>query len=140
MPKPTSPRAGRYIMQPAGYRAFIPTPLPPNPPLVIDESMQALLSQAERALGRLDGSIQTLPDPDLFVFMYVRKEAVLSSQIEGTQSSLINLLEAEAKIFSPGRPGDVGEVINYVHAMNYGLDRLATLPVSVRLIREIHKR
>jgi len=140
MPKTTSPRAGRYIMQPAGYRAFIPAPLPPNPPLVIDESMQALLSQADLALGRLDGSIQTLPDPDLFVFMYVRKEAVLSSQIEGTQSSLINLLEAEAKIFSPDRPGDVGEVINYVHAMNYGLDRLATLPVSVRLIREIHKR
>jgi Fic family protein len=94
----------------------------------------------DRALGRLDGSIQTLPDPDLFVFMYVRKEAVLSSQIEGTQSPLINLLEAEAKIFSPDRPGGVGEVINYVHAMNYGLDRLETLPLSVRLIREIHKR
>ncbi|MCK7510536.1 MAG: hypothetical protein MZV70_45095 [Desulfobacterales bacterium] len=68
--------------------------------MTIDESMQTLLSQADRALGRLDGSIQTLPDPDLFVFMYVRKEAVLSSQIEGTQSSLINLLEAEAMIFS----------------------------------------
>ena len=102
--------------------------------------MQVALSQAELALGRLDGSIQTLPDPDLFVFMYVRKEAVLSSQIEGTQSSLDDLLEAEAKIFRADRPRDVEEVLNYVNAMNYGLERLRTLPISVRLIREIHKR
>jgi Fic family protein len=140
MPKSTSTRAGRYVQQPTGYRAFIPAPLPPNPPLVIDESLQTLLSLADRALGRLDGSIQTLPHSDLFVFMYVRKEAVLSSQIEGTQSTLINLLEAEAKIFSPNRPADVSEVINYVEAMNYGLNRLADLPVSIRLIREIHER
>jgi hypothetical protein len=92
MPKTTSPRAGRYIMQPAGYRAFIPAPLPPIAPLVIDESMQALLSQADRALGRLDGSIQTLPDPDLFVFMYVRKEAVLSSQPPGGTYPVISVL------------------------------------------------
>jgi Fic family protein len=89
-------------------------------------------------LGRLDGSIQTLPNPDLFVYMYVRKEAVLSSQIEGTQSSLQDVLAAEAHIFSPDRPRDVNEVVNYVRAMNYGLQRLAELPVSVRLIREIH--
>ncbi len=95
---------------------------------------------ADRALGRLDGSIQTLPHPNLFVYMYVRKEAVLSSQIEGTQSSLQDVLTAEAKIFSPDRPKDVDEVVNYVHAMNYGLDRLASLPVSVRLIREIHSK
>jgi Fic family protein len=99
-----------------------------------------LLSQADRALGRLDGSIQTLPNPDLFVFMYVRKEAVLSSQIEGTQSSLQDVLAAEAKIFSADRPQDADEVINYVRAMNYGLERLSELPVSVRLIREIHAR
>jgi Fic family protein len=86
----------------------------------------------------LDGSIQTLPNADLFVYMYVRKEAVLSSQIEGTQSSLQDVLAAEAKIFSPDRPQDVDEVVNYVRAMNYGLDRLSNLPVSVRLIREIH--
>ncbi len=102
--------------------------------------MQALLSKADRALGRLDGSIQTLPNPDLFVFMYVRKEAVLSSQIEGTQSSLQDLLAAEAHILSPDLPRDVDEVVNYVTAMNYGLARLAALPVSVRLIREIHER
>jgi len=132
-------RAGRYVQQAAGYRAFLPAPLPPDPPLRIYD-LQAPLAEASHALGRLDGSVLTLPDPDLFVLMYVRKEAVLSSQIEGTQSSLQDLLAAEARIFSPDRPADVREVINYVHAMNYGLERLAALPVSVRLIREIHER
>ena len=91
-------------------------------------------------MGRLDGSIQTLPNPDLFVFMYVRKEAVLSSQIEGAQSSLQDLLAAEAQILSPDRPRDVGEVINHVRAVNYGLERLAKLPVSIRLIQETHAK
>jgi Fic family protein len=134
----TPSRAGRYETQTAGYRAFIPAPLPPDPPIQIHGELQVLLSQADRALGRLDGSIQTLPHPDLFVYMYVRKEAVLSSQIEGTQSSLQDVLAAEAKILNPDRPKDVDEVVNYVGAMNYGLKRLAELPVSVRLIREIH--
>lgn len=133
-------RAGKYVQHPLGYRAFRPAPLPPVPKVQIDAEFQALLSIADRALGRLDGSILTLPDPDLFVLMFVRKEAVLSSQIEGTQSSLNDLLEAEAKILRPRRPSDVGEIINYVGAMNYGLDRLAALPVSVRLLREIHER
>lgn len=134
-------RAGSYRRQPAGYRAFLPAPLPPEPPLNVTGALQTLLSQADRAVGRLDGSVQTLPNPDLFVFMYVRKEAVLSSQIEGTQSSLQDLLAAEADLFgSEMRPRDVDEVINYVGAMNHGLDRLAELPVSVRLIREIHQR
>lgn len=132
-------RAGRYVQQPSGYRAFLPAPLPPDPPLRLDD-LHPTLAEASHALGRLDGSVLTLPDPDLFVLMYVRKEAVLSSQIEGTQSSLQDLLEAEARIMSPDRPADVREVINYVHAMNYGLERLASLPVSVRLIREIHER
>ena len=96
----TYSRAGRYVNQPTGYRAFIPEPLPPNPPIQVDADLQVLLSQADRALGRLDGSIQTLPHPDLFVYMYVRKEAVLSSQIEGTQSSLRDVLAAEAKILA----------------------------------------
>jgi Fic family protein len=133
-------RAGRYVRQPAGYRAFIPAGLPPNPPVVIDSELQTLLSDADRALGRLDGSIQTLPHPDLFVAMYIRKEAVLSSQIEGTQSSLQDVLRAEAKVFSSDQPNDVDEVFNYVRAMNYGLARLTDLPVSIRLIREIHER
>lgn len=133
-------RAGQYVPQPAGYPAFLPTPLPPDPPVAMDDEMQGLLSRADRALGRLDGSIQTLPAPNIFVFMYVRKEAVLSSQIEGTQSSLNDLLEAEAKLFRADRPKDVEEVINYVAAMNHGLRRLESLPVSVRLIREIHEK
>jgi Fic family protein len=136
----SSTRAGRDVMQPTGYRAFIPAPLPPDPPLVLDAKLTELLSRADRALGRLDGSVLTLPNPDLFVFMYVRKEAVLSSQIEGTQSSLQDLLAAEAKLFELELPKDVDEVVNYVHAMNHGLARLGKLPVSVRLIREIHAK
>jgi Fic family protein len=100
--------------------------------------LTGLLSAADRALGRLDGSVLTLPNPDLFVFMYVRKEAVFSSQIEGTQSSLQDLLAAEAQLFDENMPRDVEEVVNYVRAMNHGLARLRDLPVSMRLIREIH--
>lgn len=133
-----STRAGRYIRQPTGYRAFIPAALPPDPPVELTGELPGLLSQADRALGRLDGSVLTLPNPDLFVFMYVRKEAVLSSQIEGTQSSLQDLLAAEANLFDETMPRDVDEVVNYVRAMKHGLARLDELPVSVRLIREIH--
>jgi hypothetical protein len=107
-------RAGHYVMQPQGYRAFIPAPLPPDPPVDVSGSLQSLLSEADYALGRLDGAILTLPNPDLFVYMYVRKEAVLSSQIEGTQSSLQNLLAAEAQLLDPDAPADVAEVVNYV--------------------------
>ena len=137
-PMNMSARAGRYVTQPTGYRAFLPAPLPPDPPADLGGDLRALLSQADHALGRLDGAVLTLPGPDLFVYMYVRKEAVLSSQIEGTQSSLQNLLAAEASLHDPDAPSDVGEVINYVRAMNHGLTRLAELPVSTRLIREIH--
>jgi Fic family protein len=140
MSRPQESRTGKYVRQTGGYEAFVPTPLPPAPAVVIDAEMQDLLSKADRSLGRLDGSIQTLPNPDLFIFMYVRKEAVLSSQIEGTQASINDVLEAEAKIFRVGRPNDVREVLNYVNAMNYGLARLKELPLSVRLIREIHER
>ena len=130
-------RAGQYVPQLTGYRAFLPAALPPEPPIRFTEELQALLSEAALALGRLDGSIQTLPNSDLFVYMYVRKEAVLSSQIEGTQSSLQDLLAAEANRLKPHR-NDVHEVVNYVRAMNHGLARLPELPVSIRLIREIH--
>lgn len=131
-------RAGNYMPQVGDYKAFEPNPLPPVPQLEIDIEMQDLLSKADRALGRLDGSIQTLPNPDLFVFMYVRKEAVLSSQIEGTQSSLNDLLELEAEILDPERPNDVDEVLSYVRAMNKGLELLDELPLSVRLFKQIH--
>ncbi|MCY3710213.1 MAG: hypothetical protein OXG26_15075 [Caldilineaceae bacterium] len=124
-----STRAGRYVRQPSEYRAFIPEALPPKPPVRITDQLQRLLSEADRGLGRLDGSIQILPAADMFVFMYVRKEAVLSSQIEGTQSSLQDLLAEEAKILTPNRPKDVAEVINYVpdHGRNGLLSSCAAL-------------
>ena len=133
-------QSGTFQRQLERYSAFIPSDLPPIPPIVIDDEMQGLLSRADRALGRLDGSVQSLPNSELFVFMYVRKEAVLSSQIEGTQASLGDVLEVEAQIFDPMRPNDTEEILNYVAALNQGLGRLKDLPLSLRLIREIHAR
>ena len=133
-------RSGTYVLQPKGYHAFVPGPLSPDPPIEIDDEMFDLLSRADRALGRLDGATETLPDPDIFVFMYVRKEAVLSSQIEGTQASLLDVLEFEASARRVGRTSDVEEVSNYVAAMNFGLNRLKETRVTLKLIREIHER
>jgi Fic family protein len=130
-------RAGRFVTQPEGYVAFIPTPLPPNPSIQLDNELTRLLSDADRTLGRLDGVASILPNPDLFMAMYVRHEAVLSSQIEGTQSSLDDVLQFE--VDARGHyPRDIEEVVNYVRAMNYGLERLHELPLCLRLIREIH--
>lgn len=131
-------RAGSYINQLEGFKAFIPAPLPPRPPIALDGELVRMLSDADHALGRLDGITAILPNPDLFVAMYVRHEAVLSSQIEGTQSSLDEVLLFELDEKGAERPADVEEVVNYVRAMNYGLKRLGTLPLSLRLIREIH--
>ena len=129
-------RAGFFMQQPAGYKSFVPSPLPPDPPIQIDAEMFQLLSDADRKLGRLDGITEILPNPQLFVNMYVLKEAVLSSQIEGTQASLSDVLgkvEDENDL-------DIGEVSNYAEAMYYGLERLESFPMSLRLIREIHAR
>lgn len=131
-------RSGRFIKQPTNYTAFIPAPLPPDPPIKMDANLTRLLSDADRCLGRLDGITTVLPNPDLLVSMYVRQEAVLSSQIEGTQATLEDILAFEAGGAESGLPSDVGEVVNYIEAMNYGLKRLAELPLSLRLIREIH--
>ena len=120
-------------------RAFVPHPLPPNPPLQMDGTLNQALAEAMLALGRLDGISSLLPDPDRFLYAYVRKEAVLSSQIEGTQSSLSDLLLYELEE-SPGSPiDDVAEVSNHVAAMEHGLKRLdGGFPLAGRLIREIH--
>ncbi len=131
-------RAGTYSNQIGGYKAFVPKPLPPDPPVQLDDEMIHLLVLAERALGRLDGASGILPNVDLFVAMYVNKEAVLSSQIEGTQASLIDVLAFEADAAVPENPQDIEEVVNYINALNFGLQRLETLPLSLRLIREIH--
>jgi Fic family protein len=133
-----STRAGRFVSQSSGYRAFLPAPLPPDPPVSVNGDMLRLLSEADIALGRLDGIVKVVPDPDFFVGMYVRREAVLSSQIEGTQSTLEDLLEVELAPERQDRFADVGDIVNYVRAMNYVLKRVQELPLSLRLIREIH--
>ncbi len=123
---------------PEPFSAFLPAPLPPIPGLNQDSAFQALQERATLALGRLDEVGKLLPDPHLFLYMYVRKEAVLSSQIEGTQSSLSDLLLFE----DPGAPGvpegDAHEVSNYVQAMEHGLTSMRKVPLSLRLIKEIH--
>lgn len=133
---------GRYVVtSTTGERveAFVPAPLPPHPALELHGPVQQALERALLALGRLDGVTTLLPDPALFIYAYVRKEAVLSSQIEGTQSSLSDLLLFELDE-APGAPlDDVVEVSNYVAALDLGLQRLAAdFPLSSRLIREIH--
>jgi len=123
------------------FQAFIPNPLPPDPPVKLAEQDHDLVEKANRALGRLDGVATQLPDISLFLYSYVRKEAVLSSQIEGTQSSFSDLLLYEEDL-APGVPlEDVQEVSNYVAAMNHGLKRLRedNFPLSLRLIREMHE-
>ncbi|MHC5059699.1 MAG: Fic family protein [Planctomycetota bacterium] len=136
-------RAGQYQSQPGGYRAFIPKPLPPDPPIVMDEELAYLLSLADRAVGRLDASTDNVPDPDFFVYGYVLREAAPSSQIEGTVATIDDVFNAQAQApAKPKTPDDVDEIVNYVDAMNYGLDRQKkdNFPLSLRLIREIHAK
>ncbi len=137
-----NPRLGRFVAVSAAgetVRAFVPPPLPPVPAIDVLVLLERL-SLAERAVGRLDGITLLLPRPELFLYMYVRKEAVFSSQIEGTQSTLSDLLRFETEA-QAGQPiDDIREVSNYVDAMMYGLGRLDKLPLSLRLIREMHVR
>ncbi len=138
-----SRRAGRFretIVASESIRIFIPNPLPPNPPIKL-ERFYILMEEANQALGRLDGVTTVLPDTELFLYTYVRKEALLSSQIEGTQSSLSDLLLFESEETTGAPLEDVREVSNYVTAMDYGLERLrGGFPLSLRLIKEIHEK
>jgi Fic family protein len=130
-----SKRSGKIVKQSSGYHAFIVNPLPPNPELIFDKETIKLLAEAEQMLGRLNAIANLISDADLFVYLYVRKEALMSSQIEGTQCSLEDILtESNSKTSN----ADVEEVSNYVQAMNKGLKRLDELPISNRLIKEIH--
>lgn len=126
--------SGKLIRAVGGYWAFIPYPLPPK--LEWDNSLVSLISKADLALGTLSGLGENLPNPHLLVYPFIRREAVLSSRIEGTQSSLSDLLLFEATKLEKQR--DVKEVQNYVHAIEYGLKRLEELPLSLRLFRELH--
>ena len=129
---------GRLVRGPGGYSAFVPAA--PPPPIVWDGELVAALSEADRAIGRLAGEGRRFPNPHLFVGPFVRREAVLSSRIEGTRATLEQLLAAQAGAGTGPASGDLEEVVNYVDALEYGLDRLDTLPLSLRLIREIHER
>ena len=128
---------GRLVNCPGGYRAYVPAPLPPS--LAWGEELTVNLSYADRAIGRLAGEGRRLPNPHLLIRPFVRKEAVLSSRIEGTQATLGELLAAEAGAAVERSPADLREVGNYVTALEYGLERLDTLPVSLRLVREMHE-
>jgi len=123
----------------SGYEAFVPAPLPPVPPLATDAGLEGLRDRANRALGRLDGISDVLPDARLFLYQYVRKEALLSSQIEGTQSSFSDLLLFELNEVPAVPVDDVREVSNYVAALEHGLERVrGGFPLSLRLLREMH--
>lgn len=132
--------AGRWVHVEVGdYRAFMPYPLPPK--LTWTPELIRALSEADRAVGALAGLGRMLPNPHILIAPFIRREAVLSSQIEGTQATLTDLYAYEAVQRAPeSAPGDVREVSNYVKALEYGLERLETLPISLRLIRELHQR
>ena len=138
MAKQTSKRTGTYVRQPEGHRAFIPESFPPSD-LEIDDLLLLELGKADRALARLDGAASVLPAVDHFISMYVFQEATTSSQIEGTQATLLEALELGAD--DQGRrerPDDTQEILNYVAALREGIEKLSELPVSIRLVKDIH--
>lgn len=131
-------KSGHYVNQPTGYKAFIPSALPPHHAIQFDDDLTQLLSDANLALGRLDTMGYLLPNLDHILAMYVRKEALFSSQIEGTQASLEDLFEYESHV-PLENINDVKEVVNYIKALNYGIEKVKTFPMSIRLIKEIHE-
>jgi Fic family protein len=131
-------QAGRVVRAAQGYYAFVPTPLPPE--IVYTPALVRLLSSADAALSELSGLGQLLPNPHLLIAPYVRREAVLSSRIEGTRASLGDVLADEAGHSPHTSPDDVREVRNYVDALDYGIQRLREFPLSLRLVRELHER
>ena len=134
-------RSGSYVarsMGPVGYRAFVPKPLPPDPPIQVDHELLSLTSLADQALGKLAATADYVPNPELFVFQYAYREAVLSSQIEGTQSSLDDLLRLEASLKAGSPEVDQEETLNYVRAMNRGLEALKGGPVTLDIVRAVH--
>jgi Fic family protein len=131
-------KLGHYQKQPQGYSAFIPEPFPPKEGFPLSSRLIQKASEATRYLGKLDGITEHLPDVDFFIYMYIYKDATSSSQIEGTQATMINAIEATSKT-SENIPRDVDDILHYIKALNFGLDRLKDFPLCLRLIREIHQ-
>lgn len=132
-------RAGYYRKNLSGeaeYNSFVPSPLPPEPPLLMTEETISMLVRASKNIASLEAMAESIPSMPLFVSMYVRKEALLSSQIEGTQATLDDILDPS---LDKNANADVAEVINYVKAIYYAIDRLKTLPLCGRMIRETHR-
>ena len=132
-------KIGHYQQQDSGYKAFVPLPFPPEQPIKLSSQLEFKHSEAMRLIGKLDGITQLLPDKDFFLLMFVRREAASSSQIEGTRATMVDAIKAEV-VPSSELPDDVEDIIHYVSALNYGLDRFQTLPISVRFICELHER
>lgn len=130
-------RSGRAVLQPSGYKAFIPSNLPPNPPIISDVVMEELLQKSDRSLVQLEGVGAALPNPDLFVTMAIRKEALLSAQIEGTRATMTDVLTYETWD-EVNRFDDVQDVVNYIKAFKEGISLLDSWPLGVRLIKQLH--
>lgn len=130
---------GSNVQQTAGFKAFIPSTFPPNELLEVDQNLQVKHSEAMITLGRLDGISRLLPNKDFFILMFIRKDAASSSQIEGTNASLDESIEAQTIERPNDLPDDVSDILNYISALNHGIKRLSDLPLSLRLILEIHK-
>lgn len=128
---------GNFVTQPQGYKAFIPGDFPPKQMLSFSSEIHLANAEATLALGKLDGVAQLIPDVDFFTLMYVRKEAVLSSNIEGTKATMNDSLKADIKI-TEGVPRDVENIVHYIDAMNYGVKRFKDMPLTLRVIRELH--
>lgn len=129
---------GLNVQQPQGYKAFVPASFPPAELLSVNQGLQMKHSEAMLALGKLDGITQLLPDKDFFILMFVRKDAASSSQIEGTNATMMEAIEAETAERPSELPDDVDDILHYIYALNHGIKRLSELPLSLRLLREIH--
>lgn len=129
---------GKNVKQIEGYKAFVPERFPPQNLSFHGERLIQLLPTSSLLLGKLDGLTKLVPDIDFFIFMYIKKEAVLSSQIEGTKAQLTDALHAEVEM-APELPSDVNDILHYIEAMNLGLDELKNIPLSLRLIKKIHQ-
>ncbi len=131
-------KIGKIIQQPTGYKAFVPDKFPPKEQVILSPKTQQIHAKAALMLGKLDGITQLLPDLDFFIFMYIRKEASKSSEIEGTKATMIDVIKTEAEIDN-NLPDDVDRILHYIKAMDYGIKRVEALPLSLRFIREVHK-